>query len=176
MVVEAGQVRAVRQAAVQAAAAVGVPLPLIGAMIEVPAAVAMVDRVMREVDFVSIGTNDLTALQLGLDRGAPGRKPTHHPSVLRLIDAVCRAAGHAGVTVAVCGEAASDPLCMPLLAGLGVTELSVGSSRVATVRAWVRRLDHGAATAIAGCALAADSAAEVERLAVPFLAPKACGN
>jgi phosphoenolpyruvate-protein kinase (PTS system EI component) len=122
------------------------------------------------VDFLSIGTNDLTALQLGLDRSAPASKPTHHPAVLRLIDAVCRAARPSGVNVAVCGEAASDPLAMPLLVGLGVGELSVGSSRVATVRSWVRALDHGAAVRVAERALEAESAADVERLAEPFFA------
>jgi phosphoenolpyruvate-protein kinase (PTS system EI component) len=173
MVVEAGQVSAVRQAVVECAAAVGVSLPLLGAMIEVPAAVALIEEIVREVDFLSIGTNDLTALQLGLDRSAPGSKPTHHPAVLRLIDAVCRAARPWGVNVAVCGEAASDPLAMPLLVGLGVSELSVGSSRVATVRSWVRALDHSAAVRVAERALGADSAADVERLAEPFFASMA---
>ncbi len=69
-------------------------------MIEVPGAVALVDQIVREVDFVSIGTNDLTALQLGLDRSAPGSKPAHHPAVLRLVAAVCavcpRGTGHGG--------------------------------------------------------------------------------
>ncbi len=173
MVVEPGQVRAVRQAVVECAAAVGVALPLLGAMIEVPGAVALIEGIVREVDFLSIGTNDLTALQLGLDRSAPASKPTHHPAVLRLIDAVCRAARPSGVNVAVCGEAASDPLAMPLLVGLGVGELSVGSSRVATVRSWVRALDHAAAVRVAERALGADSAAEVERLAEPFCASMA---
>jgi phosphoenolpyruvate-protein kinase (PTS system EI component) len=173
MVVEAGQVRAVRQAVVECAAAVGASIPLLGAMIEVPAAVAIIEEIVREVDFLSIGTNDLTALQLGLDRSAPGSKPTHHPAVLRLIDAVCRAARPWGVNVAVCGEAASDPLAVPLLVGLGVSELSVGSSRVATVRSWVRALDHSAAVRVAERALGADSAADVERLAEPFFASMA---
>jgi phosphoenolpyruvate-protein kinase (PTS system EI component) len=173
MVVEAGQVRAVRQAVVECAAAVGVALPLLGAMIEVPGAVALIDEIVREVDFLSIGTNDLTALQLGLDRSAPASKPTHHPAVLRLIDAVCRAARPSGVSVAVCGEAASDPLTMPLLVGLGVGELSVGCSRVATVRSWVRALDHGAVVRVAQRALEAESAADVERLAEPFFASMA---
>jgi phosphoenolpyruvate-protein kinase (PTS system EI component) len=173
MVLEAGQVRAVRQALVDCAESLGVPLPLIGAMIEVPGAVALVEQIVREVDFVSIGTNDLTALQLGLDRTAPGGKPTHHPAVLRLIHAVCRAARPAGVSVAVCGEAASDPVGMPLMVGLGVEELSVGSSRVATVRAWVRALDHGAAVRVAERALAAESSADVERLVEPFVASMA---
>jgi phosphocarrier protein FPr len=88
--------------------------------------------------------------------------------VLRLVDAVCRAAHSAGITVAVCGEAASDPVAMPLLLGLGVDELSVGSSRVGSVRGWVRALDHADAVRVATLALAAGSAVEVENLAAPL--------
>jgi phosphoenolpyruvate-protein kinase (PTS system EI component) len=168
MVVEPRQLRAVRDALVDAAASAGVGLPLLGAMIEVPGAAAMIDEIVREADFLSIGTNDLTALQLGLDRSDPGAKPAHHPAVLRLIDAVCTAAHASRVAVAVCGEAASDPVAMPLLLGLGVDELSVGASRVGRVRAWVRALDHGGAVTVAKLALAADSAEAVERLVAPL--------
>jgi phosphoenolpyruvate-protein phosphotransferase len=168
MVYEVRQLRAVRAALTESAAAAGVPVPLLGAMIEVPAAVTLADQVVREVDFLSIGTNDLTALQLGLDRAEPGAKPAHHPAVLRLIETVCRAAHAAGVTVAVCGESASDPTAMPLLLGLGVDELSVGSSRVGRVRAWVRAVDHAEATALAGLALLAESAEDVEKLVEPL--------
>jgi phosphoenolpyruvate-protein phosphotransferase len=168
MVVEPGQLRAVREALVESAASVGARLPMLGAMIEVPGAVALADQIVREVDFLSIGTNDLTALQLGLDRSEPGARPAHHPAVLRLVDSVCRAAHSAGITVAVCGEAASDPVAMPLLLGLGVDELSVGSSRVGSVRGWVRALDHADAVRVATLALAAGSAVEVENLAAPL--------
>ena len=168
MVVERRQLRAVREAVVEAAAACGVRLPLLGAMIEVPGAVALIDQIVREVDFLSIGTNDLTALQLGLDRSHAGAKPAHHPAVLRLIDSVCTTAHAARVMVAVCGEAASDPVAMPLLLGLGVDELSVGASRVGRVRGWVRALDHASAVTIAKLALAAASAEEVEGVAAPL--------
>jgi phosphoenolpyruvate-protein kinase (PTS system EI component) len=168
MVLEPSQLQAVREAVVESAATAGVGLPLIGAMIEVPGAVALADHIVAEVDFLSIGTNDLTALQLGLDRSQPGIKPAHHPAVLRLVDAVCRSARSAGIAVAVCGEAASDPVAMPLLLGLGVDELSVGSSRVGCVRGWVRALDHGSAVAVAKLALQADSAKDVERLIGPL--------
>ena len=73
----------------------------------------------------------------------------------------------------MCGEAASDPIAMPLLLGLGVDELSVGSSRVGPVRAWVRALDHGAAVRVAERALGAESATEVERIVEPFFASMA---
>jgi phosphoenolpyruvate-protein kinase (PTS system EI component) len=168
MVVEAAQVRAVRQSAVRIAAGRGVPVPLIGAMIEVPGAVSMIDQLVREVDFLSIGTNDLTALQLGLDRSRPGPAPAHHPAVLRLVAATCAAARIAGIGVSVCGEAASDPVAMPLLLGLGVDTLSVGSSRVGQVREWVRAVDLAAARSIAAQALQLESAAAVEELTAPL--------
>jgi phosphoenolpyruvate-protein kinase (PTS system EI component) len=168
MVVEPRQLRCVREALVETAAAAGVGLPLLGAMIEVPGAAALADQIVAEVDFLSIGTNDLTALQLGLDRSQPGAKPAHHPAVLRLVDGVCRAARSSGISVAVCGEAASDPVAMPLLVGLGVVELSVGSSRVGRVRGWVRALDHASAVTVAQLALAAESAEDVEGLSAPL--------
>jgi phosphoenolpyruvate-protein kinase (PTS system EI component) len=170
MVLEARQLRSVREAIVETAATIAVGMPLIGAMIEVPGAAALVEQIVAEVDFLSIGTNDLTALQLGLERSQPGARPAHHPAVLRLVDEVCRAAGAAGISVAVCGEAASDPVAMPLLVGLGVDELSVGASRVGCVRGWVRALDHRSAATVAHLALEAGSAQDVEALARPLSA------
>jgi phosphoenolpyruvate-protein phosphotransferase len=168
MVSEPGHVRAVRAALEEVAVRTGRPLPLVAAMVEVPGAVAMADRIAAEVGLFSIGTNDLTSLQLGLDRTRPGGAPAHHPAVLRLIADTVAAAGRARIPVEVCGEASSDPLMMPLLVGLGVDELSVGAAMVARVRAWVRALDQGEASRIALRALEAESAAEVRSLARPL--------
>jgi phosphoenolpyruvate-protein kinase (PTS system EI component) len=142
-------------------------VPPVGAMVETPAAVDAAAELAGEVDFVSLGTNDLAHLQLGVGRGG-GPAPAHHPAVLRLIDRTVRAARAAGIPVAVCGEAASDPLALPLLVGLGVDELSVGAARVGVVRAWVRALDHASAHGFAARALVADDAREVERLVRPL--------
>jgi phosphoenolpyruvate-protein phosphotransferase len=168
MVTEPGQVRAVRAAATTLAERRKQQAPLLAAMVEVPAAVAMADRIAPEVGMFSIGTNDLTSFQLGIDRTRPGHSPAHHPAVLRLIADTVLAARGAGIPVEVCGEAASNPLVMPLLVGLGVDELSVGAARVATVRAWVRALDYEEAATVARQALGAESAAEVESLARPL--------
>jgi phosphoenolpyruvate-protein kinase (PTS system EI component) len=171
MVTGPDEVRAVRGLLQEVAA--GLPparLPALGAMVEVPAAATLADRLAAEVDFFSIGTNDLTHYQLGTDRAAPGRAPAHHPAVLRLVDATVRAAHAAGVVVGVCGEAASDPTGLPLLLGLGVDELSVGAARVGAVRAWTRALDQAAARAIATRALDAAGPAEVEALVRPLRA------
>lgn len=168
MVTEPGQVRAVRAAIEPIAARRGNRVPLVAAMVEVPAAAAMADRIAPEVGMFSIGTNDLTSFQLGIDRTRPGGSPAHHPAVLRLVADTVDAARDAGIPVEVCGEAASNPLVMPLLVGLGVDELSVGAAAVARVRAWVRALDHGEASRIARRALNAESAAEVESLERPL--------
>jgi phosphoenolpyruvate-protein phosphotransferase len=168
MVTEPGQVRAVRAAIEPIAARRRSRVPLVAAMVEVPAAAVMADRIAPEVGMFSIGTNDLTSFQLGIDRTRPGGAPAHHPAVLQLIADTVDAARIAGIPVEVCGEAASNPLVMPLLIGLGVDELSVGAAAVARVRAWVRALDHEEAAAIALRALHAESAAEVESLERPL--------
>jgi phosphoenolpyruvate-protein kinase (PTS system EI component) len=168
MVTEPGQVRAVRAAIEPIAARRGNRVPLMAAMVEVPAAAVMADRIAPEVGMFSIGTNDLTSFQLGIDRTRPGGSPAHHPAVLQLVADTVDAARAAAIPVEVCGEAASNPLVMPLLVGLGVDELSVGAAAVARVRAWVRALDYEEASRIARRALAAESAAEVESLERPL--------
>jgi phosphoenolpyruvate-protein kinase (PTS system EI component) len=157
MVTEPAQVQAVRDMVrgLEGSASVG-------AMIEVPAAVTMVDRIAPVVDFFSIGTNDLTQFQLGLDRASAGRAPAHHPAVLRLIARTVEVAGSFGIPVAVCGEAASDLLGLQLFLGLGVDEVSVGAARVGVVRGWLRDLDFGSAARVAQLALLASNAEEVE--------------
>jgi phosphoenolpyruvate-protein kinase (PTS system EI component) len=159
------QVRAVRELAAEAAAAVGASAaPPLGAMVELPEAAERAGELAAEADFLSIGTNDLTAGTLGVDRFTAGVAPAHHPRVLALIAKTLRAAEAAGVPVEVCGEAASDPISVPLLVGLGADELSVGAARVGTVRAWVRDLSFADAADLAERAVAATDAAEVERL------------
>jgi phosphoenolpyruvate-protein phosphotransferase len=156
MVTEPGQVREVRRLLGAAGA--------VGAMVEVPAAATLADRLAAASDFLSIGTNDLASLELGRGRDVPGLAPAHHPAVLRRVAQVVAAARAVGVPVEVCGEAASDPVALPLLVGLGVDELSVGAARVGEVRARVRALSFAEARELASRALDAESAAEVERL------------
>jgi phosphoenolpyruvate-protein phosphotransferase len=170
MVIEPAQVRAVRAALEEVSGRTGHRLPQVAAMVEVPAAAVMADRIAADVGLFSIGTNDLTSLQLGIDRNRPGGAPAHHPAVLRLIADTVAAARRAGIPVEVCGEAGSNPTVMPLLVGLGVDELSVGAAMVASVRAWVRALEYEEVTAIALRALEADSAEEVQSLVRPLRA------
>ena len=137
----------------------------LGAMIELPEAAASAQEIAAKCDFLSVGTNDLTHATLGTDRFAHGEAPAHDPRVLRHVASAADAARAAGIPLEICGEAASDPLTVPLLVGLGADELSVGAARVGSVRTWIRRLDHSAARALAHQALAASDAASVERLA-----------
>jgi phosphoenolpyruvate-protein kinase (PTS system EI component) len=133
----------------------------LGAMIETADAVERAPGIAASADFLSIGTNDLTHSVLGTDRFAAGEAVTHHPRVLLGIALTVEAAVRAGRIVEVCGEAASDPIAMPALVGLGVHELSVGAARVGTVRAWVRELEFGDVRSRAKRALEARSASDV---------------
>src|SRR4029077_12194830 len=101
MVIEPGQVRAVRASLEEIAGRTGHRMPLVAAMVEVPGAVAMADRIAPEGRLFSIGTNDLTSMQLGLDRTRPGGAPAHHPAVLRLVADTVTAARRARIPVEV---------------------------------------------------------------------------
>ena len=150
-----------------AAEAVDAPVPPLGPMIETPRAAGNADALAHRAGFLSIGTNDLTAATLRVDRFAPGAGAAHHPRVLAAIATSVQAARRAGIPVEVCGEAASDPIALPLLVGLGVDELSVGASRVGTVRAWVRELVLHEAQELATRALGCTTAQQVEALMAP---------
>ena len=124
----------------------------LGVMIEVPAAALRAGTLAAEVDFLSIGTNDLVQYTMAAERGNGGvarLSDPLHPAVLQLIEGVVAAARPHACRVAVCGEAASDRQAVPLLVGLGVDELSVGPRRVPLVKAWVRDLDSAAAGELA---------------------------
>jgi phosphocarrier protein FPr len=116
----------------------------LGIMVEVPSA-ALLAQLAREVDFFSIGTNDLTQYTLAIDRGHPSLSAQAdglHPAVLQLIDMTVRAAHAHGKWVGVCGELAADPLAVAVLLGLDVDELSVSARSIAEVKALVRQADH----------------------------------
>ena len=127
-----------------------------------------VDAIAARCDFLSVGTNDLTASLLGGDRFGGGRLDGHDPRVLEAIRDVVRTAHAAALRVEVWGELASDPTPLPILVGVGVDELSVGAARVGAVRAWVRHLDASEARELAGWSLRALNPREVERLARPL--------
>jgi phosphoenolpyruvate-protein kinase (PTS system EI component) len=168
MVRDQAQVTAARAALERALAATGAHPPALGAMIETPDAAEAAVDIARHVEFMSVGTNDLTAAVLGVSRFTTGEALPYHPAVLAAIAAVTAAGKLAGLPVEVCGEAASDPLTVPLLVGLGVEELSVGAARVGIVREWVRSLRYDHVRALARRCLAAASAVEAAAIARPL--------
>ncbi|QYN38374.1 phosphoenolpyruvate--protein phosphotransferase [Pseudonocardia sp. DSM 110487] len=135
----------------------------VGIMVEVPATALKAAAFVPHVDFFSIGTNDLTQYAMAAERGNPALAALADPldpGVLRLVDAVCRAAGDQTL-VAVCGEAAADPLAAELLVGLGVRELSTAPPAVPATKQTVRELDAAQAALRAAEALTADGPATV---------------
>ena len=138
MVDDVSQIVAVEELLARARARTGVKTGSLGAMIETPAAVSGAKAIARRASFLSIGTNDLTASTLGVDRFADGTARADDPRVLAAIARTIQAARAANLRVEVCGEAAGDPLMLPLLLGLGVDELSTGAARVGQLRAQIR--------------------------------------
>lgn len=138
----------------------------IGIMVETPAACMMADRLAAEVDFFSIGTNDLTGYTMCADRGnsqVADLYTAYDPAVLRSIKRICSCAHNAGIPVGMCGEAASDPALIPVLLAFGLDEFSVSHEKVLSTRynmsLWTRvEADH-----IARHALARDSAVNIKR-------------
>ena len=143
----------------------------IGGMVEVPAAALCAEAFARRLDFLSIGTNDLTQYTLSMDRGEPRlatRLDTLHPAVLALIRMTADAAKQAGIPVAVCGGAAGDMMIAPLLLGLGIRELSMPQSLIARQKARLRGLSIADCTTLADNALAMNSAREVRAMMREF--------
>jgi phosphoenolpyruvate-protein phosphotransferase/dihydroxyacetone kinase phosphotransfer subunit len=140
----------------------------VGIMVEVPAAALAAAGFAPEVDFFSIGTNDLTQYTLAAERGnerVAGFADALHPTVLRLIRMTVEGAGSHGRMVGVCGEIAGDPVAVPILLGLGVRELSAAPPAVPRVKRAVRETDLGSARALADRALVFDSAEAVRAAA-----------
>jgi phosphocarrier protein FPr/phosphocarrier protein len=143
----------------------------LGVMIETPAAAVTADLLAAEADFLSIGTNDLTQYVLAMDRGNPelaARIDALHPAVLRMIAQTCAGAARHHRWVGVCGGLASDLVAVPVLLGLGVTELSATAATVPEVKALVRALNLDACQALARQALDQTSPEAVRDLCKAF--------
>lgn len=170
MIATLEDLRAAKAAAEQVRLELGVAPIEIGMMVEVPSSVILADAFAAEVDFFSIGTNDLTQYTLAIDRLHPtlGKQVDGlHPAVLRMVAAVTHAADAAGRWVGVCGGIAGDPRGAIILAGLGVTELSMSLPSIPEVKARLRRVSRAQAQAVAQRALACTTATEVRQLALP---------
>jgi phosphoenolpyruvate-protein phosphotransferase/dihydroxyacetone kinase phosphotransfer subunit len=168
MVSTTAELRAARALLEQARADVGGPDDLeVGVMIEVPAAALAAERFAREVDFFSIGTNDLTQYTMAAERGnaeLAGLVAGPVPAVLRLVREVTVAAQAQGRWVGVCGELAGEPAAAIVLAGLGVSELSMAGGRIPEVKEALRGIDLATARRLAERALQLESADDVRAL------------
>jgi phosphotransferase system enzyme I (PtsI) len=145
----------------------------LGIMVEVPSVALQADLFARNVDFFSIGTNDLTQFTLAVDRGndlVAGLYRELHPAVLGLVAETVRAAKAVGVPVSVCGEVAADPRVTPLLVGLGVDTLSASPAYLTLVKRVVRAFTMDEAEDLARRALRQPDADAVRRLLEYFLA------
>jgi phosphotransferase system enzyme I (PtsI) len=139
----------------------------VGAMIEVPSAVFMADKIAGIVDFFELGTNDLVQYTLAVDRGNDEVADwfrTLHPAVLHSIDQSLKAASNAGIPAIVCGEMASTPAYAVLLIGLGATDLSMTPSSIPRVRRAIAGINSRDARLIADECLTSETADEVEKL------------
>lgn len=167
MVTTLEDLRAAKKLAESVRAELGAPHCDLGIMVEVPSVVLMAREFAREADFFSVGTNDLTQYALAIDRQHPelGKEADAlHPAILRLIDLTVKAATAEGKWVGVCGGAAGETLGASILAGLGVTELSMSAPSLAAVKAKLRGTSIKALRALAQRALACSTAAEVRAL------------
>ncbi|RUN77917.1 phosphoenolpyruvate--protein phosphotransferase [Sphingomonas sp. TF3] len=172
MVAQIEELRRVRALLDRLCAELGITTAVqLGIMVETPAAAVTADLLAREADFLSVGTNDLTQYTLAMDRANPAVASALdglHPAVLRLIGETCRGGAAHGRWTGVCGGLASDPLAVPILLGLGVTELSTAPVMVPTIKALVSDVTLAACRDHAAAALACTSAAEVRALARTF--------
>jgi phosphotransferase system enzyme I (PtsP) len=138
----------------------------LGIMVEVPAAVQLAERFLREVDFLSIGTNDLIQYILAVDRS--NRKVANlyeplHPAVLAALYSTIKAGKKQGKRVAMCGEMAGDPLYALLLLGMGLEEFSMGSLYVPVVKKTIRSVTYEASKSMARIVLEMDTVGEIKR-------------
>jgi phosphoenolpyruvate-protein phosphotransferase/dihydroxyacetone kinase phosphotransfer subunit len=146
----------------------------VGVMVEVPSVALAAERFAAEVDFLSIGTNDLAQYTMAAERGnehLAGLIDGPLPALLRLVHDAVRGAEAHGRWVGVCGELAGDPAAAAVLVGLGVTELSMAPPLIPDVKQALRGVDFDAARRVAEEALACDGAAEVRELAATLLEP-----
>lgn len=143
----------------------GVKFPKIGAMIELPSAVFVIDQILKYVDFLSVGTNDLVQYTLGVDRDDEMVSDWYqslHPAVLRSIQILIESAKKAGKPVSLCGEMAGLPFYIPLLVGLGADEFSIKLSSWSAVRRILRSVEKTQAEEIVRVVKELDTAQAVE--------------
>jgi len=144
-------------------------------MVEVPSAVMIAEQLAAEVDFFSIGTNDLSQYIMACDRTNPQvatLADALHPAVLQMVQQTIQAAHKAGIRVELCGELAADPLAVPILLGLGLDAVSLNPQAIPAFKQAIVQLTVAEAEAIALAALEQDSAAKVRAVVSTALTRK----
>ncbi|MCK4505625.1 MAG: phosphoenolpyruvate--protein phosphotransferase [Candidatus Aegiribacteria sp.] len=147
-------------------------IPTLGIMVETPAAALAIDFLIPHIDFVSIGSNDLTQYTLAVDRGSPYVSDLFdslHPSVLRQIEHVTRKCREAEIWVGICGQMASNPLSIPLLLGFGLNELSVSLTLIPDVKKMISVINMKEAETLARESLMMESGNEIRKHVLDYV-------
>lgn len=145
----------------------------VGMMVEVPSAVLLIEEFASEVDFFSIGTNDLVQFLLAVDRTnekVQNRYQAYHPAVIRSIDKICKAARLNGKTVSICGEVAADRELIPVMLGLGVRSFSMSPWLIPEKKDWIRSLNSDQCVELAQKCLEAKTSERIRSYLEDFVA------
>ena len=151
----------------------------LGIMLEVPSMVFMLPHLAKRVDFISVGTNDLTQYILAVDRNntrVANIYDSLHPAMLRALAMIAREAEIHGIDLRLCGEMAGDPMCVAILIGLGYRHLSMNGRSVARVKYLLRRIDFAEAENLAQRSLEAQLATEVRHQVAAFMERRGMGG
>ncbi|EOB4238541.1 phosphoenolpyruvate--protein phosphotransferase [Raoultella planticola] len=156
-----------------------IPRPRLGVMLEVPSMVFMLPNLASRVDFISVGTNDLTQYILAVDRNntrVASMYDSLHPAVLRALAMIAHDAERFGIDLRLCGEMAGDPMCVTILIGLGYRHLSMNGRSVARVKYLLRRIDIAEAQELSHRSLEAQMATEVRHQVAAFMERRGLGG
>ncbi|WP_312227811.1 phosphoenolpyruvate--protein phosphotransferase [Pseudescherichia sp.] len=156
-----------------------IPRPRIGVMLEVPSMVFMLAHLASRVDFISVGTNDLTQYLLAVDRNntrVASLYDSLHPAVLRALATIAQETERHGIDLCLCGEMAGDPMCVAVLIGLGYRHLSMNGRSVARVKYLLRHIDREDAETLANRALEAQFTSEVRHQVAAFMERRGMGG
>ncbi len=148
-----------------------VVMPSLGVMIEIPAAAMIIPQLSKEVDFFSIGSNDLTQYLLAADRDNPQVAELYsplHPSLWKMLATICREAKQAGRWVGLCGELGENTDLLPLLVGIGLDEISLSGTKIAEIKRRVRSLDRAACADVVAAVTVAETRDDVRGLLREF--------
>ncbi|HDG1681370.1 phosphoenolpyruvate-protein phosphotransferase PtsP [Kluyvera ascorbata] len=156
-----------------------IPKPRIGIMLEVPSMIFMLPNLVNRVDFISVGTNDLTQYVLAVDRNntrVASMYDSLHPGMIRVLSMIVQEADRYGIDLRLCGEMAGDPMCVTILVGLGFRHLSMNGRSVARVKYLLRNIDLEDAETLARRTLDAQMATEVRHQVAAFMERRGLGG